>query len=205
MKICSGNRRLRTTSLTPWSKLFPQKFTVVETFNRFIVVYVMRYLRPEVQEAEHSNLCRILAESYTAHFRVLLSTNRTQKRTLSSTFSDKTFVWISKFPNARLQWPRAVNNRGRFQAVWDAVQDASPHGYKAQRHSVTSTCILSNTKLNAFLAVFIVPSRKIPVNYVRIDEDLLGFLYVCFADPWKLCTSGHILDVWVADPWKLPL
>jgi len=107
----------------------------------------MRYLRPEFQEAQHSNLCRILPVSYTARFSVLLSTNRTQKWTISFTFSEKMFVWISKFPNSRLQWPTAANNRGSFNVVRDAVQDASRHGCKAQRHSVTSTCILSNTKL----------------------------------------------------------
>jgi hypothetical protein len=148
----------------PLSILFPQNFTAVETFNRFLVVYVMKYLSPEFQEAQYSNLCRTLHVSHTSHFRVLLSTNGTQTRTLSFTFSDKTFVWISKFPNARLEWPRAVNNHGRFQVVRDAVQDASPHGCKTQRHSVTSTCILSNAKLNALHLVFMVASRKIPVT-----------------------------------------
>jgi hypothetical protein len=41
------------------------------------------------------------------------------------------------------------------------------------------------TKLNASHTVFTVPSQKLPITYVRIDEDLRGFLYTCVADPWK--------------------
>ena len=66
-----------------------------------------------------------------------------------------------------------------------------------------------------------VPSRKIPVTYERIDEDLLGF-FLCLCG-WSMetsvvmatffmyvslihgdfCCSGHILYICVADPWKL--
>jgi hypothetical protein len=178
------NVLLQTNALIGPLQIFPQNFTFVETFNRFLAVYVMRYLRPMFQEAPHSNLRRTLPVSYTVHFRVLLPTNGTQKRTFSFAFSDKTFVWISKFPNAQLQWPIAVNNRGRFQVVRDAVQDASPRECKAQRHSVTSTRILSNTKLNAFHASWF-PLGKF-VSLMWGSSKICWDFFVCFADPWKL-------------------
>jgi len=185
MKICSGNHRLRTTSLMPWSKLFPQNFTFVETFNRFLAVYVMRYPRPEFQETQHSNLCwtlpyHTLLTSVSYYLQIEL-----KRGLFPSRFQTKRLHEFLNFQMPGHVGPELSTTVGDFR-LSDAVPCTSPRGCKAQRHIVTSTCILSSIKLNAFHAVFMVRSRKIPVTCVRIDEGFWGFLYVCFADPRKL-------------------
>ena len=200
-KFVLGNHRLRTTSLTPRSKLFPQNFTVVETFNRFLAVCVMRYLPPQFQEAQHSSLHRTLPVSYTAHFRALLSTNRIRKRTLSFKFSHKTLVCISKFPNAPLQCPGVVNSHGRFQVVKTQVlMDIKPSDTASHRLASYQTPSWMLSTLSSWC-----PLRKflsLMSGSTKIYWDFFMFVSLIQGN---FCCNGHILYVCVADPWKLLL
>jgi hypothetical protein len=197
VKIYSGNYLLRATSLTPWSKFFSTELYSCRDFQQISRCLCNEIPPPRVSisrstatYAEHY-LYRILRISVSHSLQIHL------KRDLfPSRFQTKRLYAFLNFQMPGCDDPALSTTMRDFRL--------SEMLFKTQP-SVTSICVLSNTKLNPFHDVFTASSRKIHVTYVRIDEDFGGISLFVSLIHGNFCCSVHVLYVCVADPRKLLL
>jgi hypothetical protein len=205
VKIYSGNHLLRTTSLTPWSKFFPQNFIAAEIFNKSLVV--CNEIPPP--RVPRSRSTATYAEHYLYHTLLTFVSYSLQihlkRDILPSRFQTKRLYAFLNFQMPGYNGPELSTTMCDFrlseklfktQVVMDikSSDTASNRLASYQTPSWMLSTMSSRFPLGKFMSLM--------WGSTKIFGDLFTFVSLIHG---QYCCSVHILYVCVADPWEVLL